>query len=71
MKTQKFSVAEIKRKLSKSEMKNIMAGSDDTGSGVNCISCNIDSECSRGHICRSSISCNMGIGKVCALPYIC
>lgn len=64
MKTTKISLVNIQEKLSRTEMKKIMAGS---GSEVNCQYCVSDSECATGHVCRSSISCFYG--NVCAKPY--
>ncbi len=64
MKTQKMSLAKIQGKLSRIEMKNIMAGS-----GPACVVCYADSECDSNHVCRSSPSCFQS--KVCALPYYC
>lgn len=63
MQTKKMSLANIKGKLSRKEMKNIMAGSGN----VICTTCSSDSDCSIGHVCRSSPSCFDP--KVCALPY--
>lgn len=61
MQTKKMSLANIQGKLSRAEMKNIMAGS------TLCYACTGDASCSPGHICRNSPSC---IEKyVCALPY--
>lgn len=42
MKTQKMSLANIQGKLSRDEMKNIMAGGDEEGIGYSC-------QCSDGH----------------------
>lgn len=65
MKTQKMSLANIEGKLSRAEMKNIMAGS-----GAICKSCSSDSDCDSRHVCRSSSSCPDYSG-VCALAYWC
>ncbi len=49
MQTQKMSLANIKGKLSRAEMKSIMAGSGDNGT-----SCTQDSDCGQPH----TINCN-------------
>lgn len=65
MQTQKMSLANIKGKLSRHEMRNIMAGSGDDVVVI-CKACTEDADCFGGRICRSSPSCSDP--KVCARP---
>lgn len=58
----KMSLENIQGKLSRSEMKNLMAGS---GESIGCDACYSDSECSSTTECRTSSSCTPG-KKVCA-----
>ena len=67
METKKMSLANIQGKLSRTEMKNIMAGSG--CEAPICVSCTSSDQCSFGKICRSSPSCSDP--KVCAKPYYC
>ncbi len=56
------------KKLSRNEMKNVIGGVNEEAKPI-CFACNLDAECSTGHVCRSSPSCILP--KVCALPYLC
>ncbi len=56
-----MSLANMRGKLSRSEMKNLMAGSGSRG----CDQCMSDSECTYTTECRQSTSC-VGVPKVCA-----
>lgn len=47
MKTEKMSLAKIQGKLSRVEMRNIMAGSG----GGKCVSCKTSKDCSSSQIC--------------------
>lgn len=70
MQFRKMSLDNIQGKLSRVEMKNIMAGSSSCGeSGVICILCTSDDQFYSGKVCRSSPSCSEP--KVCAKPYYC
>ena len=72
METKKMNLAELKGKLSRAEMKNILAGCEDEDQegGPICTACSSDSECPPFRVCRSSPSCIYDL-KVCAKPHIC
>jgi hypothetical protein len=59
MKTKKMSLANIQGKLSKAEMKNIMAGSDDSGYGT---CCTASGDCA-GYGCMQWIVCRQVFTK--------
>jgi hypothetical protein len=56
----------IKEILTKDQLKKILGGSGDNGSGVLCITCYTDSDCTfwNNKICRQSPSCSQP--RVCA-----
>jgi hypothetical protein len=73
METKKMSLATIKGKLSRDEMKSIMAGCEDEDQedfAPICTACTSDSQCPPMKVCRSSPSCIFD-DKVCAKPLIC
>jgi len=72
METKKMSLANIHGKLSRAEMKKIMAGSKnaDRGAAPICTACTRDSECPPFKVCKSSPSCIYQT-KVCAKPLYC
>lgn len=70
MKTKKMSLANIHGKLSRAEMKNIMAGSE--CGGVICNSCTTDADCAykAGLYCGSTLACPQYL-KVCRRTIAC
>jgi NADP-dependent 3-hydroxy acid dehydrogenase YdfG len=68
---QKMSLANIQGKLSRTEMKNIMAGSG-SGCTVKCVSCTTDADCAYGSnlYCESSNACTQ-YSKVCRRAVMC
>lgn len=69
MQTQKMSLANMQGKLSRAEMKGIMAGNR---CAVKCVSCNTDSDCAYGSnlYCESSDACTQ-YSKVCRRTVLC
>ena len=57
MKNEKMSLANMQEKLSRKEMKTIMAGS---GSGLKCIQCTGNSDCSYSRECTGYADCGPG-----------
>ncbi len=61
MKTKKMSIANIRGKLSRSEMKNIMAGS---GSDPEICECNSPDDCTEyNELCMANSECDRSGGK--------
>ena len=73
METKKMSLANVQGKLSRAEMKKVMAGAEslecDDDLKPICTACTSDSGCPAMKVCRSSPSCTEL--KVCAKPLYC